>query len=156
MLYVFDTSSIIVLGHFFPSRFPSFWTSLQSYVDSGLMISVREVRKELERYGNRPHMEKWIENNKSIFSIPSAEETAFVREIFTVPHFQQLVSERQRLKGSPVADPFVIAAARIRGGCVVTEETFRDNAAKIPNVCQHFEVPWTHLEGFMEREGWSF
>jgi len=52
-----------------------------------------------------------------------------------------LVTETQRLKGQPVADPFVIASAKVRGGAVVTEELKREHAAKIPNVCQHFDVP---------------
>lgn len=59
-------------------------------------------------------------------------------------------------RGSPVTDPFVIAVARGRGGYVVTEEAMRENAAKIPNVCDHFVVPWLDAEGFKEAEGWSF
>ena len=40
-------------------------------------------------------------------------------------------------------------------GCVVTLEGAPANAAKIPNICSHFGVGCIHLEGFMEREGWS-
>ena len=25
-----------------------------------------------------------------------------------------------------------------------------------PNVCEHFTIKWTNLEGFMEQEGWKF
>ncbi len=39
---------------------------------------------------------------------------------------------------------------------VVTEETFRPNAAKIPNVCQHFGIECINLRQLMEREGWRF
>ncbi|MCZ6821218.1 MAG: DUF4411 family protein [Calditrichaeota bacterium] len=63
---------------------------------------------------------------------------------------------KQRLKGTPVADPFVIASARIRQACVVTEEGKKKNAARIPNVCEYFGVDCTNLEGFMERERWRF
>jgi hypothetical protein len=88
--------------------------------------------------------------------LPSQEETLFVSKIFSVPHFQQLLSRKQMLKGDPLADPFVIASAKVRKGCVVTEEQRRRNAAKIPNVCEHFGIDYTNLEGLMEREGWSF
>jgi hypothetical protein len=81
---------------------------------------------------------------------------SFVAQIFSVPLFRQLVSERQRLRGSPVADPFVIAMAKIRSGCVVTEEAKKENAARIPTVCEHFGIAWCNIEGFMEAQGWEF
>ena len=66
------------------------------------------------------------------------------------------IGAKQRLLGMPVADPFVIACAKIRNGTVVTEERWKANAAKIPNVCKHFEVPCIDLEAFMNQLGWSF
>jgi len=32
----------------------------------------------------------------------------------------------------------------------------KPQAAKIPNVCQHFSVPCMDLETFMQQQGWSF
>jgi len=84
------------------------------------------------------------------------QETLFVSKIFSVRHFQYLVGQKQTLKGTPVADPFLIASAKVRKGCVVTGEKKKPNAAKIPNVCEYFGIDCTNLEGFMEREGWSF
>lgn len=66
------------------------------------------------------------------------------------------VVNQARLRGTPVADPFVIAAANVKTGVVVTEERLKPNAAKIPNVCQHFKIPCTNLEGFMSQQSWSF
>ena len=80
----------------------------------------------------------------------------FVSQIFSVPHFQALVPEKSQLDNRPCADPFVIARAKIINGCVVTEEKWKPNAAKIPNVCEHFGIDCTNLQGFMEREGWTF
>ena len=81
---------------------------------------------------------------------------SFVAQVFQVPEFQTLVRRKQILSGSPAADPFVIAAAHVRGGCVVTEENRRENAIRIPNVCDHFGVDCTNIEGFMERENWRY
>jgi hypothetical protein len=39
---------------------------------------------------------------------------------------------------------------------VVTMETLRPDAARIPNICEHFKVPCLSLEGFMEKESWQF
>jgi hypothetical protein len=156
MLYVFDTSSFIVLGHYFPQRFPSFWEKFDAAVSNGQVISVREVLRELENYGNRDHLEVWIARNKRIFLKSTPEEAIFVAEIFKVPHFRQNVSEKQRLKGTPVADPFVIAAAHYHDGTVITEEVLKPNAARIPNICAHFGIAWTNLEGFLSECGWAF
>lgn len=156
MLYVFDTNCFVVASGYYPARFPSFWEHFDASVAEGLVLSVREVRNELERILSASWLLDWVQERPFLFPAPSSDEAAFVAEIFAVPHFQSLVGERQRLKGSPVADPFLVASAKIRGGCVVTEEKRKPNAARIPNVCDHFDVPCTNLEGFMERNDWSF
>jgi hypothetical protein len=39
---------------------------------------------------------------------------------------------------------------------VVTEEKHKKNGVTIPNICEHFDIPYTNLEGFMENEDWQF
>lgn len=153
--YVFDTSSLSIFNAYPPKSMPSVWEKLDAYVEAGKIISVREVYRELQSRAIKPHLQKWIEANKSIFYLPSREETKFVNTIFEVPHFQALISEKQRLVGNPVADPFVIAAGKIRSVCVVTEEEKKPHAAKIPNVCDHFKIECRNLEKFMEIEKWE-
>ena len=156
MVYVFDTSSFIVIGHYYPEQFPSFWDKFNQTVEVGNIISVREVFRELDQDASVPHLSDWIENHRSLFVIPNASVTQFVSTIFSVPHFQTLVSEKNRLAGRPCADPFIIALAKVMNACVVTEEKEKPNATKIPNVCRHFGIDCTNLQGFMEKEGWTF
>jgi len=156
MTYVLDTSSFRVCGHYFPSRFPTFWEQFNNLVQSGDIISVREVRNELDHQANRQHLRDWVDENRDIFLLPEAEETEFIPQIFAIRHFQQLIGVQQQLRGSPVADPFVIASAHTRGGIVVTEESYRPNAAKIPNVCNHFGIDCVSIERMMEIEDWEF
>jgi hypothetical protein len=125
-------------------------------VQSGEVISVREVYKELEGKVDRPHIQEWIKANRDIFLPPSPEETQFIREIFSISHFQYLIKPRSLLTSTPFADPFVIASAKVHQGCVVTEEEKKNNAAKIPNVCEHFGIECDNLEGFLQRQGWEF
>lgn len=80
----------------------------------------------------------------------------FVSEIFKVSHFQQLISAAAQLKGKPVADPFLVASAKVNAAVLVTEEQFKPNAAKIPNVCEHFSVKYMNLEQMMEAENLQF
>lgn len=154
MLHVLDTSSLIVLQHYFPNQFPTFWKNLDGAIAAGEVVSVREVLKEFS--SEKAWLMSWTKQQSAMFLTPGQAETAYVAKIFQVPHFQNLVTERQRLRGQPVADPFVIACAAVRSGCVVTEETPKQNSAKIPTVCVHFGVPCTNLEGFLAARGWKF
>jgi hypothetical protein len=94
--------------------------------------------------------------NREVFLQPSLEEMQFISQIFAVAHFRALIRRRETLEGTPVADPFLIAKAKIDNRLLVTQEILKPNAAKIPNVCEYFGVQYTNLEGFMEREGWQF
>ncbi len=156
MLYVFDTNSLRVLGNYYPDRFPSFWRHFETLIEDGTIVSVREVYNELERQMSETWLWEWARAHRGMFLIPGPDETRFIGEIFQVPHFRAIVGETQRLRGHPVADPFIVACAKVRGGCVVTEEANRPNAAKVPNVCEHFGVSCTNVEGFMARNDWRF
>jgi len=156
-MYVFDTSSLsIVLKHYYPERFPSLWEKFGKPVSDNKILLVREVYNEIIRGESTGRLLQWAKDNRDLFEEPSVEELEFVREIFRINHFQQLVRKKERLTGKPVADPFVIAKAKIEQATLLTEEKFKENAATIPNVCEHFKVQYTNLEGFMEREGWQF
>lgn len=155
MIYVFDSDALIDLfRHFYLNRFPSLWERFDQLVKGGVIISVREVYNEIEGRGDR--LSQWAKNNRDFFQQPSPEELDFVVEIFKVPHFRYLISEKARLQGKPVADPLVIGKAQSLKGCVITQELKKPNAARIPNVCEHFRLDCSNLEGFMEREDWTF
>lgn len=156
MAYVFDTNSFIVIGHYYPEQFPRFWEKFNQAVEVGKIISVREVLRELDRNAAEDHLVEWIKLHKNIFTTPGPAVMRFVKEIFSVPHFEASLPDRTRLGNTPFADPFVIAQAKVMNYCVVTQESERPHAAKIPNICEHFDVDWTNLQGFMEREGWAF
>lgn len=156
MIYIFDNSSLSKLKHYYPNIFKSIWAGLDGLVANGDLISTREVWNEMQLGAPNPHVQAWLKVNKDIFQTPQAAELQIVANILAIPHFQALIGTKQQLNGTPVADPFVIALAKTRNGTVVTEEDFKPNAAKIPNVCQHFGVPCMNLEQFMQVQGWSF
>jgi len=156
MKYVFDSGPLIDLfRHYYPSRFPTLWEKFHNLVLEEELISVREVYNEIN--SRKDMLTSWAKKEKDkLFSQPTIEEFQFVREIFQVRHFQSMIRKKERLRGKPVADPFVIARAKVLDCQVVTTELFKDNSAKIPNVCKHFSVQCINLEGFMEQEGWTF
>ncbi|OWQ54024.1 hypothetical protein CEE60_10230 [Stenotrophomonas maltophilia] len=156
MIYVFDTGSFSKLKHYYPGVFATLWSGLGDMVKAGSLLSTKEVRRELQNGSPDPYVDGWITKNGHIFTTPSTQELQIVASILAVNHFQSIIGEKQRLKGTPVADPFVIAAAKARAGTVVTEELFKDKSAKMPNICKHFDVQCTTLEGFMAQQEWTF
>ena len=157
MIYIIDSNSLInIFKHIYRKRFPSFWEKFDGMVEEGEIISAREVFNEISEHSD--DLAKWAKSNKSIFKPPNNIEMDYVTKIYSVKHFQANVRKQEILKGKPVADPFVIAKAWALGenGCVVTEERKKSNAAKIPNICDHFDVSCINFEEFMEREKWEF
>lgn len=153
--YVFDNGSFRdLVNHFYRKRFPTLWDKFDSLVRDERLFSVREVLKEIEKRDN--DLLDWAKSVPSLFRTPEEAELILVREIFKIPHFQTLISESQQLSGWPGADPFLIASAKINEAIVVTPEKEKPNAAKIPNVCKHFNVRCVGLEEFMEIEKWEF
>ena len=157
MTYIFDTSVLIIISkHFYKEHFASLWNKFERCVADRRVISVREVGKEIDEFHALDELSQWKKNHKDFFHPPLQGETEFIREIFAISHFRQLVSAKKTAKGFPVADPFVIAKAKSISGCVVTQEVYKPNAAKIPNVCERFKIRCIDLKGFMKDEGWSF
>ena len=71
-------------------------------------------------------------------------------------HFQQNIERQKLLKGGKNTDAFVVARASVLEGTVATLEQLKPHAARIPNICDHFDVPCMTLEEFMEAENWRF
>ena len=154
MPYVMDTNSFIWLGGYYPVQFPSFWKKFDPCVDAGEVISVKMVRKEfMPRSPARKWLDDWVNRRSDMFH-DVGEETEFVRKIFEVPHFRALVPEKDRKRDIPIADPFVIAKAWHLKGSVITEEEYKQGAARIPNVCKHFGIKCMTFQEFMQEKKW--
>lgn len=151
-MYVIDTNVFISLGLYYPKRFPMIWEKVDGLANSGGLVSVREVRRELENNCSSEHVLKWVEQHRHIFHIPTNEECQIVSEIFKKKQYLGFVKRNSILKGMPVADPFIIAAAKVKNFCVVTQESNKSKGARIPTACVDFGVDCIDLEGFLERE----
>jgi hypothetical protein len=155
-MYVFDNSPLSALfRNYYPGRFPTLWKKFDALVAEGNIVSTREVYREIQD-SSIADLRTWAEKNQNLFPVPTPAEASYVAKIYTVAHFHQNIEQQKLLKGGRNADPFVIARAATDGGTVVTMELLKPNAAKIPNICDHFKIPCMTLEGFMETEGWQF
>lgn len=157
MTYVFDTNVFSQLFHsFYRSQFPTLWSNFDSLVDKGLITSTREVSREIED-DRLKSLREWAKDKHELFPAPTTDEALFVRKIFDVEHFRQIIEQKKLLKGGKNADPFVIARASVlEKGTVVTMESETRSGAKIPNICRRFSIPCMSLEAFMKQEQWVF
>ena len=151
-LYILDTTAFRTLGHYYPLRFPTIWERIDDLAQSGNLRSVREVRRELKSNCPFPHIEDWVKVHRHIFLIPNDQETTIVAQIFRKEQYRGLVKRKNILKGLPVADPFVVAAAKAHGGLVVTQELYKAGGARIPTLCMDMKVECIDVEKFFEYE----
>lgn len=156
MIYVVDTNTVRVWGNYYPASFPSFWNHLEDLVTAGRLMSVREVYNELDAQNTSDHVAEWIETHRDLFKVPTTQEMQQVSAILAIPHFQPIVGQRAIVRGSPVADPWIVAKAAAVQGCVVTEEAYKPNGVRIPNICERFDVSCMNWAGVLKTEGWRY
>ncbi len=156
-LYIFDTNTLSQLFRFYyRNNFPSLWKKFDQLVLDGRILSTREVMRELGEGKKAELAYQWALDHKHVFPDPGIDEVRFVSRIFGIRHFQQNLQSKKGKPRKQVADPFVIAQAKRTGGTVVTEESKPPNGARIPNICEHFEITCINLQQLMDREGWEF
>ena len=150
-MYILDTNVFRALGHYYPSRFPTIWARLDDLVNNRKLGSVKEVLRELESNCPFGAVEDWVKAHRSIFRPPSGNEMRIVAEIFQKEQYRGFVKKQNILKGRPVADPFIVAAAKVWKGYVVTLESEKSGGARIPTVCRDFGIKCINLEELFEK-----
>jgi len=152
MIYIFDTNVFMAMGHFFPSRFPTIWAKIDELAQTKVLRSVKEVRREIEVNCPYDYIEAWVKKHHDIFLPPTEEESKIVSDIFKKEQYRGIVRREKMLKGLPVADPFIIAAAKANKACVVTQESLKPGGARIPTICSDLHVDCIDLEKFLEQQ----
>jgi hypothetical protein len=120
---------------------PGFWDWLDHAHSRGIVASVTSVCDEL-REGN-DELAKWAKDRTGAGWFLSIDDVAtqqyfaeIVRYVQSLPYTQAALDEFLR-----VADPWLIAKARVMDATVVTHETYDPNARRkipIPNICRNF------------------
>ncbi|MEW4530817.1 DUF4411 family protein [Maioricimonas sp. JC845] len=151
-MYSIDTSALLDawVRWYPPAVFPSVWKFLEDSVANGTIVATEEVRHELQRKEDDLH--DWIRRHTSMIVPHDEAIQESVLEILA--QFPKLVDERT---SKSMADPFVIAVARVRGYAVVTgEKGGSPHRPKIPNVCEHFGVRVMGIVELFRERGWAF
>lgn len=154
MKYILDTNFFRTFFRFYDKDVsPELFENLDKMIKNGDIISVKEVYHELEKqHQNDSEVMQMIGRIKKIFQEPTNEEAVDILfQIYQNRNFQNNISQKNMLNGSPVADAFLVAKAKTSKGTLVTSENFSPNAAKIPNICNEFGVNYIDFKTFLKK-----
>jgi len=153
MAYCIDTSAILDgwVRYYPRDVFPTLWDKLEKMIAEGRLVAPDEVLKELSR--NDDDLHRWARLQDGMFC--PLEDDVQIATTQILGTFPKLVNnERNR----SIADPFVIAVAKVRKLAVVTGEKRKGNTSrpKIPDVCEAYGIRCLTLLELMKSEGWKF
>ncbi len=125
---------------------PGFWHHLSHFASIGRIQSIDRVRQELER--GKDDLADWVRSERFGNGFASTNDTGVIQSYSSVMAWVQAYpqfSGAAKANFATVADGWLIAYAKAKGGIVVTHEVPDPGAkgrVKIPNVCQVFSVPF--------------
>ena len=153
MIYCFDTSAFIgAWVRLYPiDIFPPFWDHLDELMNSEGIIIIEEVVRELDN--KQDELVRWVKERPAAICELDEESQMGARKVLAA-HPKMMKIRKQR----PVADPFVVGLAQVRGAVVVTDEHPTGKLAKptIPDVCDDLGIGWTNILGFIRQESIVF
>lgn len=153
--FLLDANAIITpYNAFYPFDIaPTFWTFLESGFKSGLIILLDKVLIEISKGAE---MKQWLSGITEYPVIKSGDPLIYnkfaeiLEYLKNSGHYKE--SALAEWSGTGVADPWLIAAAIIGGYTIVTFErpnfslgTNKAKYAKIPDICEQFNVPYINL-----------
>jgi hypothetical protein len=152
-MLVFDTSAFINgwRDHYAPNVFPSVWDLIGQALGNEMVISPREVYRELTKKDDE--VAAWAKVREASFVDPGPAVQAEAGQI------SALLPNPGIRNG---ADPFVLAEAKIRQMTVVTYEgrnfsgPTKNWAKRMPGVCQVLKIPCCTLPEALGRLGGRF
>ena len=152
--YCIDTSALLDawLRWYPPDLFPGLWDKLDQLINESRLIATEEVFIELSY--KEDQLYKWAGERRDKLFIPLDDQIQIeVTAILTT--FPKLVDQRP---GKGIADPFVIALAKITNTIVVTGELPTSNLQrpKIPDVCDQLDLQCIKITELIRMEDWSF
>jgi hypothetical protein len=151
--YCLDSSFFIDLwndeGKFSRDIFVGIWDALEEGVTDCSIVAPIPVRDEL-RDTDDPSLKAWLSAKASMFVPLDAPQLTALTEI--VRKFPAYANEARNL-----ADPAVIALAKVDGLTVLSSETWVSQMGmknpKMPNVCGDLGIQCVDIKGYCKAEG---
>jgi len=153
MRYSIDTSALLDawVRYYPPDVIPGLWKKLEELIQADRIIATKEVLIELEK--KEDDVYRWAKKQMKMFREIDANIQLIVRDILR--DYRRLVDTR---KSRSMADPFVIALAKVENCKVITAEKPTNNLEKpnIPDVCHALGIPCITILELCREENWKF
>jgi len=159
MAYVLDTSMLVDAKDYYYgfSLCPGFWEWVEREAATGEVLSIAEVRKELEQ--QEDELTAWARRmGKDFFRQEDAETAAALRRVIEWVQGQDFTDRAKRAFAND-PDAHVIAYALAHGHTVVTHEVDnpdQKSKVKIPTVCRALDVPCKPAFPWLKERGARF
>jgi hypothetical protein len=148
LVYVVDANVLIQAqkGYYGFSICPGFWDCLLLQHQAGRVISIDQVRAEIE---DGSELDQWVENSVPGTFFSSTQDQAVTAAYADLVQWGQAQSQflsAAKAEFNQVADGWLIAFTMCRADHVlVTHEQFSPDIRRkvpIPNLCRQFGVPY--------------
>ena len=147
MIYLIDSNIFIeAKNRYYGFDFcPAFWDFLDGEISKTTILTIKEVYNELSNGDD--DLAQWIKDRKdSAFFTPVDDEETQKEFMKIAQYVQSNFSQEESNKFLSVADPWLIAKAKVLGANIVTHEVLaptNTKKVKIPNICAHFGVNYS-------------
>lgn len=153
-LYVLDTN-VFIQAH--RDTYPldvatSYWNTVKNLAEEGKIISIDKVKAEIDR--NEDELKEWVEANLPDDFFKSTEEEEILNNYGLMAPWAESKSDHYQ-RGAideflefENADAWLVAWCKATGDTLVTQEVSKPgqkNRLPIPQVCQHFNVPYCNM-----------
>ena len=148
-IYVIDACALIDAAKDYnmtKKTFSPIWDTFNNLIDSGELITSSEIFDELKD----DDLVKWSKRHK-IFFVPLSKEIQEQVSI-VLKKYPNLI--KMKSSSNSNGDPFLVATAIVKKGCIVTNEHSGDEKngdVKIPNVCNGLNVAYMDLHTFIDK-----
>lgn len=155
MKYSIDTSGFVRGWRYDypPDIFPVVWDSIDDLINDGTLIACEDVLTELKTGGD--DLYDWVRARRKMFIPLDAAIQEAVADVLAI-HPDWVPPDRSR----NMADPFVVAVAKVHGCTVVSGEVWTNSPkpenVRIPNVCSSFGIKHITFLDLMREQRWVF
>lgn len=127
---------------------PSFWENLILNAKHDKLISIDQIKAELQNSNADDPLSSWATNEFNEWFISSADDVVYekYRNIIKWAQQHEHFNQGAKTEFASSADSWILAYAKAHDYTIVTHETYDRNIKrriKIPNVCEAFGISYT-------------
>ena len=151
-LYCIDASTILHMQWFYPADiFSQIWKKFEVDANSGLLITTEVVVEEIGKKGD--YASTFVKTLNH-FGLKMDNET--IQNAKAILKAVPNIIDAQN--PNPQADPYLIGLSMAKSAILVTQEKSapQSKKAKIPDVCNKFNVPCINLLELARARQWTF